>query len=61
MKCPRCGQPLRVMQTREDGSELRRVRRCAQGHVFMTLEAPLRERPTGNRRGQKWTGIPSHA
>lgn len=46
MKCPACGKPSEVRDTRHAGGRngeapyIRRRRLCAQGHRFSTIEQP---------------------
>lgn len=38
MKCPECGKPTIVKDSRESGADHRRRRECLNGHKFTTME-----------------------
>lgn len=50
MKCPRCGAPTQVLETR-DGT-LRR-RECDNGHVFRTVETWVQNLPPRRKPDHK--------
>ena len=42
MICPECGQPARVLETRNgDTTVVIRTRYCDNNHIFQSLETPI--------------------
>jgi transcriptional regulator NrdR family protein len=47
MKCPTCGAWTEVKDSRLLKSGYTRLRLCANGHRFKTVEAPVKPKPEG--------------
>lgn len=46
MKCPECGKPAEVLQTRDMGKYMRRRYECFNSHRFSTMEQVHVYRPS---------------
>lgn len=49
MMCPLCGSIASVTETRASGPNIRRRRKCGNGHAITTFEIPLADLPANMR------------